>query len=166
MAKSLTQIKSVFIARLLFALNEMDDLGGFFKSVIIAQAAIESNWGRSTLSARYNNFFGIKASKSWKGKTVNMKTGEVFDGKQVTITSNFRVYDSLAESIRDRNRLLRMPRYKAVEPATTPQAQVEAIRAAGYCTATNYVSSVMATIKANNLTQYDRHEKEHTCELP
>ena len=156
MAKSLTQTKSVFIARMLFALDDMDDLGGFFKSVIIAQAAIESNWGRSVLSSRYNNYFGIKASKSWRGETVNMKTGEVFDGKQVTINSNFRVYNSLAESIRDRNRLLRMPRYKAVELATTPRAQAEAIKAAGYCTAINYVSSIMAIISANNLTQYDK----------
>jgi flagellum-specific peptidoglycan hydrolase FlgJ len=156
MAKSLTQTKSVFIARMLFALNDMDDLGGFFKSVIIAQAAVESNWGRSVLSSRHNNYFGIKAGKSWKGKTVNMKTGEVFDGKQVTINSNFRVYNSLAESIRDRNSLLRMPRYKAVELATTPRAQAEAIKAAGYCTAINYVSSIMAIISANNLTQYDK----------
>ena len=142
MAKSLTQTKTVFIARMLFALDDMDDLGGFFKSVIIAQAAIESNWGRSVLSSRYNNFFGIKAGKSWKGKTVN--------------NSNFRVYDSLAESIRDRNRLLRMPRYKAVEAAATPREQAEAIKSAGYCTATNYVSSIMATIAANNLTCYDK----------
>lgn len=149
------ELKKVFIARMLFALDEIDDLGGFFKSVIIAQAAIESNWGRSALSAKYNNYFGIKAGKSWKGKTVNMKTGEVFDGKNVTINSNFRVYDSLAESIRDRNRLLRMPRYKAVEPADTPRKQAEAIKAAGYCTATNYVESIMATINANGLTLYD-----------
>jgi len=156
MAKTLNQIKAAFITRMAATLAGMDDIGGFFRSVIIAQAAIESNWGRSSLSAKYNNYFGIKASKSWKGKTVNMKTGEVFDGKQVTINSNFRVYDSLAESIRDRNRLLRMPRYKAVEPAATPQAQAEAIKTAGYCTATNYVTSIMATIKANNLTQYDQ----------
>lgn len=149
------ELKKVFIARMLFALDEIDDLGGFFKSVIIAQAAIESNWGRSALSAKYNNYFGIKAGKSWQGKTVNMKTGEVFDGKNVTINSNFRVYDSLADSIRDRNRLLRMPRYKAVEPADTPQKQAEAIKAAGYCTATNYVESIMATINANGLTLYD-----------
>ena len=149
------ELKKVFIARMLFALDEIDDLGGFFKSVIIAQAAIESNWGRSALSAKYNNYFGIKAGKSWKGKTVNMKTGEVFDGKNVTINSNFRVYDSLADSIRDRNRLLRLPRYMAVEPADTPQKQAEAIKAAGYCTATNYVESIMATINANGLTLYD-----------
>lgn len=153
---TIKELKKVFIARMLFALAEIDDLGGFFKSVIIAQAAIESNWGRSALSAKYNNYFGIKAGKSWKGKTVNMKTGEVFDGKNVTINSNFRVYDSLADSIRDRNRLLRMPRYKAVEPADTPQKQAEAIKAAGYCTATNYVASIMATINANGLTLYDK----------
>ena len=80
MAKTLDQIKAAFIANMVAALAGMDDLGGFFKSVIIAQAAIESNWGRSSLSAKYNNYFGIKAGKSWKGKTVNMKTGEVFDG--------------------------------------------------------------------------------------
>lgn len=159
-------MKAAFIARMAAALAGMNDIGGFFRSVIIAQAAIESNWGRSSLSAKYNNYFGIKAGKSWKGKTVNMKTGEVLDGKQVTVSSNFRVYDSLAESISDRNRLLRTPRYKSVEPAPTPQAQAEAIKACGYCTATNYVASIMATINANNLTQYDNHEKEPTCSLP
>lgn len=148
-------LKKAFIARMVFALAEIEDMGGFFASVLIAQAAIESNWGRSTLSAKYNNFFGIKAGKSWKGKAVNMKTGEVFDGKQVTINSNFRVYDSLADSIRDRNRLLRTQRYKPVEAATTPEEQATAIKECGYCTATNYVTSIMATINANDLTQYD-----------
>lgn len=148
-------LKKAFIARMVFALAEIEDMGGFFASVIIAQAAIESNWGRNSLSEKYNNYFGIKAGKSWKGPSVNMKTGEVYDGKHVTINSNFRVYASLAESIRDRNRLLRTTRYKTVEPATTPRAQAEAIRASGYCTATNYVESIMATIAANNLTQYD-----------
>ena len=107
------------------------------------------------MADKFNNFFGIKAGKSWKGKTVNMKTGEVLDGKNVTISSNFRVYDSLADSIRDRNRLLRTQRYKPVEAATTPELQATAIKACGYCTATNYVASIMATIAANNLTQYD-----------
>ena len=154
-AEQVKAMKKAFIARMLFAIAEIEDMGGFLPSVLIAQAAIESNWGRSTLSAKYNNYFGIKAGKSWKGKTVNMKTGEVFNGQNVTITSNFRVYDSLVDSIRDRNRLLRTARYATVEPATTPRAQAEAIKASGYCTATNYVESIMETIAANNLTQYD-----------
>ena len=62
MAKTLNQIKAAFITRMAATLAGMDDIGGFFRSVIIAQAAIESNWGRSSLSAKYNNYFGIKAS--------------------------------------------------------------------------------------------------------
>ena len=155
-AAQVEAMKKAFIARMLFAIAEIEDMGGFFPSVLIAQAALESNWGRSALSAKYNNYFGIKAGKSWKGKSVNLKTGEVLSGKNVTVNSNFRVYDNLVASIRDRNRLLRMPRYKAVEPADTPQKQAEAIKAAGYCTATNYVASIMATINANGLTLYDK----------
>ena len=147
-------MKEAFIGRLLEAMQGMDT-GGFFRSVIIAQAAIESNWGRSALSAKFNNYFGIKAGKSWKGKTVNMKTGEVIDGKNVTISSNFRVYDSLSDSICDRNRLLRLPRYREVERADTVLKQVEAIRRAGYCTAKNYVASIMTTIHVNGLMRYD-----------
>ena len=154
-AAQVEAMKKAFIARMLFAIAEIEDMGGFFSSVLIAQAALESNWGRSALSAKYNNYFGIKAGKSWKGKSVNLKTGEVFNGKNVTINSNFRVYDNLVASIRDRNRLLRTARYATVEPATTPRAQAEAIKASGYCTATNYVESIMETIAANNLTQYD-----------
>lgn len=129
--------------------------GGFFVSVTIAQAALESKWGRSVLSRTYNNYFGIKAGGSWKGRTVNMKTGEVFGGKNVTVKSDFRVYGSLEESIADRNALLRTQRYKAVEAAPTPQRQAEAIRHAGYCTSTSYVLLLKKIIADNKLEQYD-----------
>lgn len=33
-------------------------------SVIIAQAGTESNWGRNKLAVKYNNLFGVKASKA------------------------------------------------------------------------------------------------------
>lgn len=148
-------VKEEFIRKMADALEGMDT-GGFFKSVIIAQAAIESNWGRSALSAKYNNYFGIKAGRHWKGRTVNLRTGEVFAGKQVTIKSNFRVYESLRESIEDRNSLLRTSRYEKVEKAATPLEQVQAIKDCGYCTATNYVYSIMITIKANGLSKFDK----------
>lgn len=147
-------IKVSFISRIVAAMEGMET-GGFFKSVIIAQAALESNWGRSTLSVRHNNYFGIKAGKSWKGKSVNMRTGEVLDGKMVVISSNFRVYDSISESIVDRNRLLRTSRYKKVESAATPLDQVRAIKDCGYCTSQRYVEIIMKIIEGNNLQQYD-----------
>lgn len=136
-----------------------EDMTGFFPSVIIAQAALESNWGQSSLAAKYNNYFGIKAGSSWNGPTVSMKTGEVFDGQNTTITSSFRVYDSLIDSIRDRNKLLSTSRYAAVRQANTPLEQITAIKSAGYATALNYVSSVMNTITANSLTKFDELKK-------
>jgi len=155
MTKTIKQIKEDFISRMVAALANVESDGKLLNSVTIAQAAIESNWGRSALSAKYNNYFGVKAGSSWRGKTVNFKTGEVFDGKNVVISSNFRVYDSLEESITDRNALLHIKRYKRVLEATTPEAQVKAIKDCGYCTSQHYVDSLMTTIRANNLTQYD-----------
>ena len=39
-------------------------------SPIIAQAIHESGWGESSLSAKYNNYFGLKCGTLWKGKSV------------------------------------------------------------------------------------------------
>jgi len=136
-----------------------EEMPGFFPSVLIAQAALESNWGKSSLAAKYNNYFGIKAGSSWTGPTVNMKTNEVFDGVNTSINSNFRVYNSLIDSIRDRNKLLSTSRYASVKQASTPQAQAQAIKDSGYATALNYVSAIMSTINANALTKFDELKK-------
>ena len=152
------QEKSAFINRVWDEIKG-EDMTGFFPSVLIAQAALESNWGQSQLAARYNNYFGIKAGSSWTGKTVNMQTNEVFNGISTSIVGTFRVYNSLLDSIRDRNNLLSSSRYANVKQAATPQAQAEAIKAGGYATALNYVSSIMNTISANNLINFDALKK-------
>ena len=153
-----TSEKQAFITRMW---NEIkgEELTGFFPSVLIAQAALESNWGQSSLAAKYNNYFGIKAGSSWTGPTINLKTNEVFGGVTTSINSKFRVYNSLIDSIRDRNKLLSTARYATVKNATTPQAQAEAIKNSGYATALNYVSAIMTTINANNLLKFDDLKK-------
>jgi flagellum-specific peptidoglycan hydrolase FlgJ len=45
-------------------------------AVVCAQAALESGWGRSGLTVKANNLFGIKAGKSWRGKTLDLPTKE------------------------------------------------------------------------------------------
>ena len=71
---------------------------GIFIETLLGQSILETSSGKSLLSSKYNNYFGIKANKAWKGRTVNMKTGEVFNGKSVTINSDFRVYDFIISS--------------------------------------------------------------------
>lgn len=48
-------------------------------SPIIAQAINESGWGKSTLAAKYHNYFGMKCGSAWKGKSVNMSTCEEYE---------------------------------------------------------------------------------------
>ena len=74
-----------------------------YASVTIAQAIIESGWGKDNIAIQYKNFFGMKASASstpnefWSGEKVNLNASE--GG-----TSYFRVYDSLKNSIYDHGR--------------------------------------------------------------
>ena len=73
-----------------------------YNSVVIAQAICESGWGQSKIMMKANAIFGIKATKSWKGKVYNANTQECYDGINYTqISACFRAYDSLEESISD-----------------------------------------------------------------
>lgn len=67
-------------------------------SCCAAQSAIESGWGKSV---KGNAYFGVKAGRSWKGKTIDFVTHEVIKGKRVKIIDKFRAYDSLQDSVRD-----------------------------------------------------------------
>jgi len=122
---------------------------GIFIETLLGQSILETSSGKSVLSSKYNNYFGIKADKSWKGRSVNMKTGEVFNGKSVTINSDFRVYDSFLDSAKDYIKFLKTnPRYTkyGVFKAKDYKEQIQAIKNAGYATGTNYVSAVLKIV--------------------
>lgn len=46
------------------------------QAVVIAQAALESDWGNSELAQKANNLFSIKAGANWTGKTLETTTTE------------------------------------------------------------------------------------------
>lgn len=137
---------------------------GLFPSVVMAQALLESSNkfgepGQSLLARKYNNHFGIKADKSWKGKAVNISTGEVFNGEHVMIKDNFRVYDKPEDGFEDRNRfLIQNPRYTkaGVFKAATPEEQAEALQAAGYATDPTYAKKIKILIATHKLKDLDR----------
>lgn len=129
-----------------------------YPSVVLAQSALESAWGRSSLTRRGNNFFGIKANGGWKGDTIKMRTREVFNGKSVYVKSPFRKYDSAKDSFYDRNNfLLRNKRYSknGVFNAETPIEQIESLKKAGYATAPRYVQAVSNILYSYNMDKYD-----------
>jgi flagellum-specific peptidoglycan hydrolase FlgJ len=73
----------------------------------------------------------------------------VFNGKSVTINSDFRVYDSFLDSAKDYIKFLKTnPRYTkaGVFKAKDYKEQIQAIKNAGYATGTNYVSAVVKIV--------------------
>jgi type VI secretion system secreted protein VgrG len=72
--------------------------------VTVAQAALESNWGKSRLSQEANNYFGIKAHGTHD--RIQMSTQECEAGRSVAIEGQFAKYVSLEECIECRDRIL------------------------------------------------------------
>ena len=131
---------------------------GVLASLTIAQAILESGWGKSGLTVKGNALFGIKAGKSWSGKVYSAKTQECYDGVNfTTITALFRAYDSWEESVADHSALLTgLPRYRAVVGEKDYKAACRAIKAAGYATAPDYAEQLIKIIECYALTQYDK----------
>ena len=131
---------------------------GIPPSVIIAQAALESGWGKSGLTVNSNNLFGIKGTGT-AGST-NLPTGEVFGGRSVTIRSNFRAYNNLGESIDDHGKFFNEnPRYQGALDAyklnRNADEFAQKIAEAGYATDPDYASKITKLINRYNLKQYD-----------
>lgn len=124
-------------------------------SVVIAQAALESGWGRYTIG-KYN-IFGRKWG-GW-GNYIEEPTWEVYGGKWVKVTAKFQDYDSLLQAIDDWCILITQePVYANAWAAWYNTKSVEQfVRALGpvYATDPDYANKVLATIRANGLTQYD-----------
>jgi len=118
---------------------------------IITAAALESGYGKSGLAAKYNNFFGRKPEKSYKGKVVTMQTAEYIKGQRVVIPQPFKHYDTPADGFKDYVRLLsNSKRYAKVLLTSDPKQQFREIQAAGYATAPDYsqkLSSVLDQLK-------------------
>ena len=125
-------------------------------SVSIAQAITESSWGRSGLSVKANNLFGIKADTSWLGDKVMMPTAEYTHGMRITIDAPFRKYSSHEESIVDHGSFLaKNPRYKPAFSKQDGCSFARAIAQAGYATDPHYAVNLVTLIEQYDLKQYD-----------
>ena len=127
-----------------------------FSSVVIAQACLETGFGKSEIMMKANAIFGIKAFESWKGKTYSARTREVYDNNPVYINDTFRAYNSIEESISDYFDLIcKTQRYRRALTTETPLACIEEIKRGGYATDPEYVRLVMNIIEKYNLQDFD-----------
>lgn len=106
--------------------------------VALAQSALETGWGAKVSG---NNFFGIRADKSWSGPVVLIATHEVIAGvRQAQTAQRFRAYADPSESFLDWGRFLSInPRYcPCFAVKTDAKAFAMCIAAAGYATDPEY----------------------------
>lgn len=130
-------------------------------SITIAQAILETGWGKSELTTKANNYFGIKADKSWTGKKINMDTKEYNDK---TIKDDFRQYDNRIDSFKDHGKFLSInERYQKAGLFISGHyiEQATALQKAGYSTVEDefgnktYGKLLVDIIKDNNLMTID-----------
>ena len=125
---------------------------GISSRLILAQAALETGWGRhETARADGNtsfNVFNIKAGSA-DGPSTSTATHEYVDGKARATHANFRVYDSYDEAFADYARLLsQSPRYGSVVNAPDANAAARELQTAGYATDPNYADKLVSIISA------------------
>ena len=122
---------------------------------LIAQAALETDWGRSLPrtagGTTSNNLFGIKAT-GWSGASARTATHEYQNGTRTATEANFRAYDSCSQCFQDYTTLLSSnPRYAgALGTGNNVAAFATALQQAGYATDPNYarkLTAVAATVQ-------------------
>ncbi len=123
---------------------------------MVAQAALETGWGRS--EPRFPdgrnsfNLFGIKAGAGWTGPVVQATTSEVVGGVVQKRVASFRAYDSYAEAFRDyAHLLLSNPRYAGVVGSQDAESFSRGLQQAGYATDPMYAAKLARIIDGSTL---------------
>ena len=123
---------------------------------LIAQAALETNWGQNlpkdASGGTSNNLFGVKASADWTGATVSNGTQEFQNGVASNTTAQFKAYATPTQSFQDYVALLRSnPRYStALNTGSDVHAFAAGLQRGGYATDPEYANKIAAV--ANTVT--------------
>lgn len=118
--------------------------------VLVAWAAMESDYGTSELSTKAFNLFGVKAGPTWLAEHrpyITLTTREYEGTPQVvTIQANFRRFVSYTDSLDDLLKMLSITTiYKPAYDALTRgdyAGFLQAINASGFSTASNYAGRI------------------------
>lgn len=141
-----------FISRLLRPAQAAAQQSGLHPHLILAQAALESGWGKREIPAAdgspSHNLFGIKATGGWRGKTTEITTTEYINGVKQKVKAAFRVYDSYEHALSDYAKLLtKNPRYRGVVQSDSAEQGAKALQAGGYATDPAYAKKLITIIQ-------------------
>ncbi len=123
---------------------------------LVAQAALESNWGRQIPAADGSssfNVFGIKADAGWAGRRTVKETLEYSGGVPERRREPFRAYESVAHSFEDYVAFLKgNARFSgALQQGQDGEAFAVALHRAGYATDPAYSTKITAVLRSSTL---------------
>lgn len=152
----MTKQENDFITKIGDAAKKYYNRYGILPSLTIAQAILESGWGRSMLAWKYHNYFGMKAGNSFAGAKVKLQTKEEYvKGQVITTYDYFRAYPSLDAGIKGRFEFLQMKRYQNLKGIIDYKQLCQTIKDDGYATDSTYVTKLCNLIIKYDLWQYD-----------
>lgn len=129
--------------------------------VILAQAALETGWGRSLIKnsngSNSFNLFNIKADKSWRGRQAQVSTLEFEQGIAKKVNAGFRSYASFQESFQDYAAFIKTnPRYgDALKQAGNGERYLHELQRAGYATDPDYANKIMSIYRGNLMAGFE-----------
>lgn len=117
--------------------------GKYCVDCILAQAILESAWGKSQLATKYNNFFGMKTGRSWKGEKAELSTKEEINGKIVTVKGTFRAYPDIESGIAGYFDFIKAKRYANLKGVTNYVEYATKLKEDGWATSSSYTKSLI-----------------------
>lgn len=155
-----TMVKTNFISEIAPLAQEAYRKYNILPSITLAQAALESDFGQSTLASKYHNLFGVKAYGNVP--TVSLDTQEFENNQWITIKGSFRVYDNYQASVEGHSKLFTQGtdwnpnQYASVLAAKDYVTAAKAVQSSGYATDPAYADKLIEMIKTYKLDQFDR----------
>ncbi len=153
--------KSEFFADIAPTVQEVAKAYGVRPSLVMAQAALESDNGQNLLAVKYHNLFAVFAQPG--NKPVTLKYKRYFVNEWQTEIGQFAVYKSWDDAIYDYFDLLKSGKIRNNEGAYDVMVSnkgykkpAQALQDIGFSSDPNYASKLIAIIEENDLTTYDK----------
>lgn len=153
-----------FIENLAPTAQKMSKNYGVLASILLSQAAYESNYGSSLLSVKYHNIYSLPARAGQEH--IYLKDNLYSKGKWQYQKVDFAVFRDWSSSMSSYLEELRQGRwgestYKEVAGTTSYKVAAEKLQAAGFNSDPDYAKHLISIIETYNLVKYDRLILEH-----
>ncbi|MDA5541750.1 glucosaminidase domain-containing protein [Streptococcus thermophilus] len=148
-----------FIENLAPTAQKMSKNYGVLASILLSQAAYESNYGSSLLSVKYHNIYSLPARSGQEH--IYLKDNVYSKGKWQYQKVDFAVFRDWSSSMSSYLEELRQGRwgestYKEVAGTTSYKVAAENLQAAGFNSDPDYAKHLISIIETYNLVKYDR----------